>query len=107
MGVDYNGVGGIGIYLEPKHVEHAIDNGFFSQEDWDLDPDDPLSRLHIRYATVGDSWSGHTDTVLLCSGKTLGEINANAEAFSKQLKHVFGIEIAPEDLPVISDMHIW
>ncbi len=44
MGVDYDGVGGIGIELTEEMIEYAIDHEVFTEEEWDDDRDYCLSK---------------------------------------------------------------
>lgn len=106
MGVDYNGVGGIGVKLEDEMIEKLIASGLFSGEEWEEDEQECVEKIRIGYSEAGNCYSGNTWFYLLVEGETLPEINANKLEFIGRLSDI-GITIADEDLKVISDLHIW
>ena len=108
MGVDYDGVGGIGIELTEEMVERAIDKGVFTEDAWDYDPGECLDQLGgFYYSHAGSSYGGDTFFYLFVPGPTLGEINEKAPRFVSKIKEYFGVNIDVDDLKVISDIYIW
>jgi|GEM_PF-6478644 len=106
MGVDYNGVGGIGIKVTDDIICELIENGTFIEEDWDDDPDECLNDIGLAYASAGNCYSGDTYYYWFVSGKNLDEINANANGFIKKLDDL-GIRVTTKDLMVIEDLHVY
>ena len=108
MGVDYDGVGGIGIELAEEMIEYAIEHGVFTEEAWDYDSGECLDQLAgFYYSHAGSSYSGDTFFYLFVPGSILGEINEKAPRFVEKVKEYFGVDIAVDDLKVISDIYIW
>lgn len=108
MGVDYSGVGGIGIELTDEMVEYAIDKGVFTEEEWDDDWDYCLSKMDgFVYSTAGSEYSGDICHYLFVPATTLGKINEYAPIFVEKVREYFGVDIAVDDLKVISDIYIY
>ena len=106
MGVDYDGVGGIGVKVSDQMIWSLLATDAFSEEDWEEDPDYCLDSLVVPYQTAGSCYNGEDLTYyLLIEGSTLKDINENAPKFLDKLKSM-GIESSPEDLIVISDIFI-
>ena len=57
MGVDYDGVGGIGIEFTDEMAEKFSDKGLFTVEEWDDDPNDCMERIGILYCEAG--WANY------------------------------------------------
>lgn len=108
MGVDYDGVGGIGIKLTDEMIEYAIDKGVFTEEEWDDDPCECLFDLDcVNFASAGNSYAGEHEFYLSVPGLTLKDINTNAFSFVEKVKEYFGVDITVDDLKVISDIYIY
>ena len=108
MGVDYDGVGGIGIELTEEMIEYAIDHEVFTEEEWDGDRDYCLSKGEgFVYSVAGSAWSGDICHYLFVPAATLGSINEKAPIFVEKVKEYFGVDIAVDDLKVIEDIYIY
>lgn len=106
MGVDYDGVGGIGVEFAGEFAELAIKNNIFTEEEWDEDQHECLEKIGMPFQQAGNSYSGEEIWYLFVEGNTLGEINANADRLIHRLAN-FGVAMAVDDLKVIEDIHIW
>ena len=105
MGIDYEGVGGIGIKLTKEIVKAAIKNDLFTQEDWDECEYDCLEKFGMNFSLAGNSFSGNEEWYLFVPGDTLRAINNNAPRFVFKLQEVVpGLNVG--DLRVISEMLI-
>ncbi len=106
MGIDYDGVGGVGIELTPRFVDDVIKKGFFTEEDWAEDEYDCIDEtFNCPFDQAGNVFSGGGYWYLFVEGNTLGEINNNARGFVEMLK-TKGIEITVDDLQIISDYSV-
>ena len=113
MGIDYCGVGGIGIEIDDD-MKELISNKYYSKNEMDEDDDDYeevyfseiLDDAGIEYSEAGCSYSGDLNYYLLVDGSTLLEVQNNTEEFIKKLKDI-GINITIEDLQVVSDLHVY
>lgn len=106
MGVDYTGVGGVGIELTDDHLKAVFASGKFTEEEWEEDHYACLEELGIEYAHAGNAYSGEECIYLFVKGETLEEVYNNAPTFCEKLKEI-GIELEPGKLGIIADMHIW
>lgn len=107
MGVDYDGVGGIGIEFTSKMSEKFITKGLFTEEEWDDDINECMERIGIPFNEAGSANYGGDGTMyLIVDGETLEDVLLNEGAFREKLSKV-GINIGREDLQVISDILIW
>jgi len=107
MGVDYNGVGGIGIELTKDRINKIIEKGIFTEEEWDYDYDDCLSdKVKMEYRTGGNAYSGVDRFYLMIPGPNLKIINENVKDFITDLSEI-GIDITEEDIVPISDYRVW
>ena len=108
MGVDYSGVGGIGVYLDDEKLDKLFATGAFSREDWEeLGPDDCFDRLDLPVrTTVGNEYSGQTEIVFLIDGNNLVEVVGNEAAFREKFAK-YGIDLALNDLLVISELYVY
>ena len=107
MGVDYSGIGGIGIELTEERRKKLISKGLFTEDEWDKDCYECLEEVNLPFSVAGDgSYGGDFRFYLLVEGDNLKEILENEEAFRNRLQN-FGIQLTQEDLGVISDLHIW
>ncbi len=106
MGVDYNGVGGIGIVVTSSMKKKLIilNEG----ECCDGSLEEVLDDLEMSYKEGGDgNYSGEENTFYLTvEGETLNEINENVEGFLETLNDA-GIKVSQNDLKVIEDLHVW
>jgi hypothetical protein len=105
MGVDYDGVGGVGVGFD-MHGQ-AIEKGLFTESDWDESPGECMELIEMPFSTAGSAYSGEETFYLMVEGKTLGEINANAASFCSKVNDKFGTDLTPAGLQVISDLYIW
>jgi hypothetical protein len=107
MGVDYDGVGGIGIEFTDEMVEKVIKQGVFTEEDWADDWTDCMEKIGICYSEAGDySYGGEKRIYLLVEGSTLDDIISNEEKFREDLSKL-GITVERKDLKVIEDLCVW
>lgn len=107
MGVDYNGVGGIGIRLKSEMVNTAIEKSMFTEEDWEEDPIASVEVFGILYAQAGSAYSGKEWFYLFVDGNNLEEVNANSKDFLNKINNIFDLNCTEKDLKVISDLYIW
>ncbi|QDB74096.1 hypothetical protein [Aeromonas phage 4L372D] len=107
MGVDYNGVGGIGVRLSPEMVKTAIEKNMFTEEDWEEDPIASVEVFQILYAQAGSAYSGKEWFYLFVDGNNLEEINNNSKDFLDKVNKMFDLKYTEKDLKVISDLYIW
>ena len=106
MGVDYNGVGGIGVEFTDDMAERAIERGMFSREDWEADRYMCMEEIGVLFSEAGNSYSSDTRFYLLVEGETLKEINNNAGVFVEKVSKLLP-DLSVDTLRVINDMHIW
>ena len=115
MGVDYDAVGGVGIAITEDMIQYAIQQGVFTQDEWDDSWYDCAENISEKYDTLdfqegGDSaYSGNTPDiyVVINDCELLGEINISAPQFCEQIKKVFGVVKKPDELRVILDYIVW
>jgi hypothetical protein len=107
MGVDYDGVGGIGVEFTDEMRHNAIERGIFSEEEWEDCSDDCMNAVGISYSTAGSAYSGEETHYLMVDGDTLGEVNANSGDFCSSVNDRLGTKLVPAELRVIADLHIW
>lgn len=108
MGVDYDGVGGIGVYLDDEKLDKLFATGAISKEDWEeLGPDECFDKLDIPgWTKVGNEYSGQTEIVFFIDGNNLVEVVVNEAAFREKFAK-YGIDIALNDLVVISELYVY
>ena len=108
MSVDYSGVGGIGVYLDDEKLDKLFATGAISKEDWEeLGPDDCFNKLDLpSWTTVGNEYSGQTEIVFLVDGNNLVEVVGDEAAFREKFAK-YGIDIALNDLVVISELYVY
>ena len=110
MGIDYRGVGGIGIEVTEDMIDEAFE---LKYPDFDEDSsygeklDNLLNASSLEYETAGNAYSGETLFYLLVPGNTLGKIQKNVPIFLEDILQVFNIKKDPADLEVISDMLVY
>lgn len=115
MGIDYRGVGGIGIEVTEQMIDEAFERKFGynceEDEDEELTTEDKLNNLlfdsSLEYETAGNAYSGEITLYLLVSGSTLGEVQENVPVFLEGILQVFDIKKDPADLEVISDLLVY
>jgi hypothetical protein len=105
MGVDYNGVGGIGLEVTneiKKKLVVANDGDFCGCMDTLLDD------LEFEYREAGDgNYSGEENTYyIMVEGENLREIIENSEPFIERLSNM-GIIVTFDNLKVIEDLRVW
>lgn len=108
MGVDYEGVGGIGVYLDDEKLDKLFATEAFSAEEWEgLGPDECLLRLDLPgWATVGNAYYGETEIVFLIDGNNIVEVVGNEATFREKFAK-YGIDLALNDLVVISELYVY
>jgi len=103
------GVGGIGLCLndyKDRFFQAFTDPKDFEgmNDEW---PEIICEKIaNSCYSHAGDAYNGKSYVYILVNGKTLKEINENAEAFCKSFRD-YGIEIYPDDLQRIADIYIF
>ena len=107
MGVDYDPICGVGVEINFKIIHQLIANDHFTEEEWEDEADDCLSRLGIPYSKAGTTYSGGKTTMYSkVPGKTLQAVWDNAPAFIKKFADL-GVELTLDDLIIIEDLNIW
>ena len=108
MGVDWDwyGVGGIGVKVTSDMIELLINNGVFTDEEWEADKDECIDLLGILYSKAGNDYSGETYFYLFVDGKNLEEVNKNSKIFIEKLSQ-FGIILKEKDLIVVEDLCVY
>lgn len=107
MGVDYDGIGGMGIEITDEMVEVLIASGKLTKEEWDEDPHSCLDDIGITFCEAGSyCYGGDRRMYWLVDGDNLDEVNANATEFIANLGKL-GIILSTKDLVVIQDIHAW
>lgn len=108
MGVDYDGVGGIGVEVTKDMIEKLIEKEVFTEEEWSDDSYSCLERIGLPYAKAGDSaYGGEARFYLLVNGSNLKEILSHEFYFIKRLEKLLGIFLSSEDLIVIEDILVY
>lgn len=114
MGVDYCGVGGIGIQITPddeqtvRELAATIDATVFEDNfgellDWFL----RVKKVKAEYSEAGSAnYRGDATWYIHAPGYTLDEIYSKAEQFLEDLLKI-GLKKTREDLKVISDLYIY
>jgi hypothetical protein len=104
MGIDYDSLGGIGIFADETIIYKLIDLGVFTEDEWKEDPHRCMKQLGIPYNTAG-----HYDQprifFWLVKGTNLVQINENKEDFKNQFKNI-GLFLEDSDLTVINEVEI-
>jgi hypothetical protein len=111
MGVDYDGVGGIGIEVTDELVEKLIESGAFSQDEWEDDYYGTLEEVAAGqpcYVAEAGSrcYGGERRLYLMVPGSSLQEVMDNETPFIAML-HNLGVMVGRQDLKVISDLRVW
>lgn len=110
MGIDYRGVGGIGIEVTEEMIDEAIE-AKYPDFDEDSNYEEKLNNLlfnsPLEYSTAGNAYSGEMMFYLLVPGSTLGEIQENIPVFLEGILQVFKLKKDPADLEVISDLLVY
>ncbi len=110
MGIDYDGVGGIGIELTEEIIQRFIAAEYFTEDEWNESYEDCLEtigeKFNISFTSGGNFYSGDIVHYLLVDGENLKEINENSKTFIEKLK-IIGLELSEESLKVISDYKVW
>jgi hypothetical protein len=111
MGIDYHGVGGIGMEVTEEMIEDAYYNPNYPSYGEEEMHEDMLNELlgesPLEYATAGNTYSGKTVFYLMVPGTTFGEIQENIPVFLESIFQVFDIKKDPADLEVISDLLVY
>ncbi len=110
MGIDYRGVGGIGIEVTEEMIDSAIWKkypDFDEDSNYEEKLENLLSESSLEYATAGNAYSGETGFYLLVPGSTLGEVQENVPVFLEGILQIFDLKKDPVDLEVISDLLIY
>lgn len=107
MGIDYSGVGGVGVEFSDGIREGYIKNKIFTEEMWDNDKYDCLELTGVGYGEGGNAYSGDITWYLFVDGGNLGDINSNAKCFTEKIHAMSGVLIKADDLLIISDICIY
>lgn len=106
MGVDYDGVGGVGLLLTDERIAGLIESGIFTEDQWGEDRYESLERIGLTYYEAGSAnYGGEVRWYLVVDGDTLADVNNNAPAFVEKAKKV-GIITTVDELEIISDLLI-
>ena len=109
MGIDTDGVGGIGIELTEEVIQKFISNGYFTEEEWENEYYECLEtigrKFDVSFYTAGNHYTGYFRHYLLVNGQNLKEIIDDSQNFIETFKKI-GLELTLEDLLVISDYSI-
>ena len=108
MGIDYDGVGGIGIEVTESILKKLISAKLFTRKQWNEDFNECLEKIGLLFSTAGNFYSGDMEDLthyLFIPGNNLQEILDNEEKFKLDLEK-FGINISRKDLLVISDHRV-
>lgn len=107
MGVDYDGVGGIGILVDDDMVKKFIAAGVFTEEEWDECAGECMETVGVLFQEAGSAcYGGDGRHYFFVKGDTLSEILENEGQFFRDL-FKYGITVSRKDLKVVSDIHIW
>lgn len=106
MGVEYRGIGGIGIEFTKEMEQKVANSGVFDKDDWSENTIDCFFDFDIEPAYAGNAYTGEKRIYLLVGGKNLTEINNNKVKFIGDLSSC-GIKISEEDLMVIEDYQVF
>jgi hypothetical protein len=108
MGVEYRGVGGIGVRLTDDMVRDIVDSGVISQRDWDVDGADclPGDGGDFDAMQAGNSWGGDTHYYLMMKSETLSGCWDALEGFMEALEEL-GMSLSLEDVKVVSDIYVY
>lgn len=108
MGVDYEGVGGVGIELTDEMIEQLKNYSSFTEEEWEDGPIYYMEKCGFLCFEGGSyHYTGEKRRFyFLVPGDTLKEVTNNAPTFIKNLA-AFGIQTTVDDLKIISDLLIW
>lgn len=106
MGVDHDGVGGIGIEVTDEVISKLIKLKRVEKL-WKDNPYECLEELRIPFSEGGEAcYGGEARFYWLVAGNNLEEINKNSVDFINKLKEL-GYTISIKDLKVIQDIHMW
>jgi len=107
MGVDYEGIGGVGLKITQKEIDAFIKAGIFTDEEWDQDENECIEKVGMLFSMSGDLFSGtNINFYLLVPGDTLPEVNGNVPKFIQDLADK-GVIITENDIVVMSDILIF
>lgn len=109
MGVDYDGVGGIGIEIDEDMQEKLRD--LVEERGLEVDRDEYfteiLEEIGIEYCEAGSgSYGGDERYYFLVKGETFNDVKKNIPDFIKDMEKI-GIKITEDDLLVISDLYVY
>ncbi|MBW2977425.1 hypothetical protein KY331_01125 [Candidatus Woesearchaeota archaeon] len=104
MGVDYEGVGGVGVYLSDEDLEKfGYENGCKDEFLADMLRD----TNNISYGKCGSYYEEDAIAfILFVDGHNIDEIYNNVPNFIKTLSEL-GLDIKREDIKPIEDLLIW
>jgi hypothetical protein len=108
MGVDHDGVGGIGIRFTDLMKESCVSLGIFTEEEWEAVWFECMDKIGISWTEAGSySYGGEKRIYFIISGcKTLGDVVNKADSFCGELAKI-GIIIKKEELKIIEDILVW
>lgn len=113
MGVDYEGVGGVGIHLDHELLM-SID-AIVDKETEELNTeliDDFFSKHKLSYTTAGGyCYSGDYEydyrVYLIVGGHTIQELYDNSPPFIKKVNDALGTSYTLDDVVEINDYLVW
>ncbi len=105
MGINCNGVGGIGIKVDDEIISDLIEYNQFTEEEWNDVPYECMDVLELEYKTAGGVLNDEEYYYLIVSGENLTDVLMNAPEFLGRLE-LLGVKKTVEDLIVISDYYI-
>lgn len=97
MGVDYTAVAGFTVKV-PKEVLAASEYEFTS---------DLFDDLGLDWSTVGCSYSGATEDILLFKPDSCVDLDAQISIWLKEVNAALGTKFSAEDVRFVSDLHVW
>jgi len=110
VGVDYTGIGGLGVVFNKTMLKNCFSTGIFSVEEWQYDYHSCMDKTGFEWAEGGSySYTGDDDDLtiyLLLKGATLTEVLHNEEEFIVKVMGL-GVSITRDDIKIIEDIHVW
>lgn len=106
MGVDFDGVGGVGILVDGQVVESMVGKGIFTLRQWEEDEIECAEETGMMYSQAGSWYTGVTRIYFFVEGDTLEDVWANKDEFVQHLSKI-GVDISLSDIKIIQDKLLW